>query len=98
MSLIQYALFMLRENPGFLLTKCLDLVILVFAIYGLLLMWRTNRRYGLLLGSLPLYFMLVLIPIRMEGRYMTPIHWVFLLLMAYSLLHLKERLNKKVIS
>ncbi len=93
-SVITYAKYMLKVNPGFLITKIFDTVIFFLALFGLILALkgRSSRRNALLLTAAPLYFIMILIPIRMEGRYIVAVHWTFLIFMSFALIYLKDRL------
>lgn len=83
MSLVRYGFRMLQLNPGLIVTKVFDGLILLGALLGLWQWWRLDRKSAFLLVTLPVYFITTLIPIRMEGRYLVPIHWVYLLFFSY---------------
>lgn len=95
MSMLNYALQMVRLDPGFLITKAADSVILVLAMIGLWVTWRSHWRTTLMLASLPALFIVTLMPIRIEGRYMVPVHWVFLMGMAVALAAFWDRWRRK---
>lgn len=93
-SVIKYAKLMLRLNPGFLVTKMFDTIILFLAVFGICLT-RRQWKETLFLLSIPLYFICVHIPIRIEGRYMVPFHWVYLIFISVAMIWLAEKITKR---
>lgn len=83
-SMLRYTYFMAKNNPGFLFTKLLDLLLLLAAICGLYLRRNDWKKWGFL-ATIPAYFIAVHIPIHIEGRYMVPAHGVFILFAAAAL-------------
>ena len=94
-NLWTYSQKLLKQNPGLLVTKTFDALIFVLALTGIYLS-RRQWQETLLILMVPLYFVAVHIPIHIEGRYMVPTHWVYLIFSAVTLVALKERLFPRV--
>ncbi len=90
-TLFNYAKFIIKNNPGFLLTKVFDVVILGLAIIGICLS-RRKWRESLFLIGVPFYFIGVYIPMHVEGKYMIPTHWVSLIFMSIALLYFRDKI------
>jgi hypothetical protein len=91
-SIFGFARFMIENNPGFLLTKVLDALLLGVALAGIWLSRRDDRLCFLLL-CVPAYFVLVYIPMHIEGKYMVPGHWAYLIFCARTFGELAVRLR-----
>jgi hypothetical protein len=90
-SIWRYAKRMIDLNPGFLVTKAFDVLVFALFVVGVFLT-RQNFKELMILFIVPVYLILVHIPIHVEGRYMVPFHWVYLLFGAYAILHFSQKL------
>lgn len=93
-SLMTYSFHLARVNPGFFVTKALDIVILLSAIIGIYLSRRQGKKL-IFLVAIPLYFALIHIPIHIEGRYMVPSHWVYLIFSGVTLNAIWEFIQRR---
>jgi len=78
-SIMTYVSWLARRNPGFLVTKALDALVLAAAAAGAWHVRKAGWRLAVLL-AVPAYVVMVHAVINVEGRYILPAHWVYLLL------------------
>ncbi len=94
-TIFNYVKFIIVNNPGFLVTKIFDAIILGLAIIGIYLS-RRRWKESLYLISVPFYFIGVYIPMHVEGKYMIPTHWVSLIFMTISIFYFKDKLYSMI--
>ncbi|MCS7184626.1 MAG: glycosyltransferase family 39 protein, partial [bacterium] len=91
-SLLNYIKIIAKANPGFLITKFFDCIILLTALAGLYIIRKEIKNFSIL-TLVPIYFILIHIPIHVEGRYMVPFHWIYLIFISVFINKVKAKLN-----